>query len=108
MSVDIAIVGATGAVGQELLTVLTERKFPVRSLKLLASKRSAGKTMTFMGKEYVVEELTKDSFGGVKIAFFSAGGSISKEFAAPAVAAGAVVIDNTSAFRMKEGIPLVV
>jgi aspartate-semialdehyde dehydrogenase len=108
MSVDVAIVGATGAVGQELLIVLAERKFPMRSLKLLASARSAGKKMEFAGKTYTVEELTKDSFNGVKIAYFSAGGSISREFAPAAVAAGAVVIDNTSAFRMKDGIPLVV
>lgn len=108
MSFDIAIVGATGAVGQEFLTVLAERKFPIRSLKLLASARSAGKQVQFMGKTYTVEELTKESFKGIQFAFFSAGGSISKEFAPPAVQAGAVVIDNTSAFRMKDGIPLVV
>jgi aspartate-semialdehyde dehydrogenase len=108
MSVHVAIVGATGAVGQEFLTVLAERKFPMRSLKLLASARSAGKKIDFDGKTYTVEELTKDSFKGVRIAFFSAGGSISREFAPAAVAAGAVVIDNTSAFRMKDGIPLVV
>jgi aspartate-semialdehyde dehydrogenase len=80
----------------------------MRSLKLLASARSAGKKIDFDGKTYTVEELTKDSFKGVQIAFFSAGGSISREFAPAAVAAGAVVIDNTSAFRMKDGIPLVV
>jgi len=108
MAYDVAIVGATGAVGQEFLTVLAERKFPIRSLKLLASSRSAGKTITWQGKPYTIEELTKDSFKGVQIAFFSAGGSISKEFAPAAVSAGAVVIDNTSAFRMKEGVPLVV
>jgi aspartate-semialdehyde dehydrogenase len=108
MSVNVAIVGATGAVGQEFLTVLAERKFPIKNLKLLASARSAGKTVEFAGKTYTVEELTKDSFKDVKIAFFSAGGSISKEFAPAAVAAGAVVIDNTSAFRMKDGVPLVV
>jgi aspartate-semialdehyde dehydrogenase len=108
MSVNVAIVGATGAVGQEFLTVLAERKFPMKSLRLLASARSAGKTVEFGGKSILVEELTKDSFKGVQIAFFSAGGSISKEFAPAAVAAGAVVIDNTSAFRMKDGIPLVV
>src|SRR5690348_544689 len=106
--VNVAIVGATGAVGQEFLTVLAERRFPIRSLKLLASARSAGKPIPFMGKTYAVEELTKDSFKGVQIAFFSAGGSISKEFATAAVSAGAVVVDNTSAFRMKDGIPLVV
>ncbi len=108
MAFDIAIAGATGAVGQEFLTVLAERKFPIRSLKLLASKNSAGKKVTFAGKDYTVEELTKDSFKGVQVAFFSAGGSISKEFAAAAIAAGAVVIDNTSAFRMTEGVPLVI
>jgi aspartate-semialdehyde dehydrogenase len=108
MSVNVAIVGATGAVGQEFLTVLAERNFPMKSLKLLASARSAGKTIEFAGKKYTVEELTKDSFKDVQIAFFSAGGSISKEFAPAAVAAGAVVIDNTSAFRMKDGVPLVV
>src|SRR3954467_11790736 len=108
MSVNVAIVGATGAVGQEFLTVLAERNFPIRNLKLLASARSAGKSVTFKGQTYTVEELTHDSFKDVKIAFFSAGGSISKEFAPSAVKAGAIVIDNTSAFRMKEGIPLVV
>jgi aspartate-semialdehyde dehydrogenase len=108
MSVNVAIVGATGAVGQEFLTVLAERKFPMKSLKLLASSRSAGKTVEFMGKTYTIEELKHDSFNGIQIAFFSAGGSISKEFAPSAVKAGAIVIDNTSAFRMKEGIPLVV
>jgi len=108
MAVNVAIVGATGAVGQEFLTVLAERKFPIRSLRLLASSRSAGRKIEFMGKSHVVEELTKDSFRDVQIAFFSAGGSISKEFAPAAVAAGAIVIDNTSAFRMKDGVPLVV
>jgi aspartate-semialdehyde dehydrogenase len=108
MSVNVAIAGATGAVGQEFLTVLAERNFPIKSLKLLASARSAGKTMTFNGETHTVEELTKDSFKGIDIAFFSAGGSISKEFAPAAVAAKAIVIDNTSAFRMKEGVPLVV
>lgn len=108
MSVNVVVVGATGAVGQEFLTVLAERNFPVKSLRLLASARSAGKTMTFAGKEIVIEELTKDSFKDVQIALFSAGGGISKEFAPAAVAAGAVVVDNSSAFRMKEGVPLVV
>lgn len=108
MSVNVAIVGATGAVGQEFLTVLAERKFPIKNLKLLASARSAGKTDHFDGRSYTIEELTHDSFKDVQIAFFSAGGSISKEFAPSAVKAGAVVVDNTSAFRMKEGIPLVV
>jgi aspartate-semialdehyde dehydrogenase len=108
MSVNVAIVGATGAVGQEFLTVLAERKFPIKNLRLLASSRSAGKQIEFAGKKYTVETLTKESFAGIQIAFFSAGGSISKEFAPAAVAAGAVVVDNTSAFRMKDGIPLVV
>jgi len=108
MSVNVAIVGATGAVGQEFLTVLAERRFPIKNLKLLASARSAGKTIEFLGTTHTVEELTHDSFKDVQIAFFSAGGSISKEFAPAAVKAGAIVVDNTSAFRMKDGIPLVV
>src|SRR3954467_7478487 len=108
MSANVAIVGATGAVGQEFLNVLAERNFPIKTLKLLASAKSAGKQVEFKGKTYTVEELTKESFKDVQIAFFSAGGSISKEFAASAVKAGAVVVDNTSAFRMKDGIPLVV
>jgi aspartate-semialdehyde dehydrogenase len=108
MSVNVAIVGATGAVGQEFLTVLAERNFPIKNLRLLASARSVGKKIEFAGKTYSVEELTKHSFKDVKIAFFSAGGSISKEFAPAAVSAGAIIVDNTSAFRMKEGVPLVV
>jgi aspartate-semialdehyde dehydrogenase len=108
MSVNVAIAGATGAVGQEFLTVLAERRFPIKNLKLLASARSVGKEMQFADKNYPVEELDHDSFEDVQIAFFSAGGSISKEFAPSAVKSGAVVIDNTSAFRMKEGIPLVI
>jgi aspartate-semialdehyde dehydrogenase len=108
MSVNVAIVGATGAVGQEFLTVLAERDFPIRNLRLLASARSAGKKVDFRGQSYTIAELTKDSFKDVQIAFFSAGGSISKEFAPAAVAAKAIVVDNTSAFRMKDGIPLVV
>src|SRR5439155_15858762 len=80
----------------------------IKNLKLLASARSAGKKAEFAGKSYTIEELTHDGFNDVQIAFFSAGGSISKEYAPSAVKAGAVVIDNTSAFRMKEGIPLVV
>jgi aspartate-semialdehyde dehydrogenase len=108
MSVHVAIVGATGAVGQEFLAVLAERRFPIKSLLLLASSRSAGKQINFAGKSHAVQTLTKESFAGVQIAFFSAGGSISKEFAPAAVQAGAIVIDNTSAFRMKDGVPLVV
>src|SRR5882757_4607141 len=108
MSANVAVVGVTGAVGQEFLNVLAERKFPLKSLRLLASAKSAGKQIEFMGKTYTVEELTKDSFKGIDIALFSAGGSISKEFGPIAVAAGAVVVDNSSAFRMKDGVPLVV
>jgi aspartate-semialdehyde dehydrogenase len=107
-AVNVAVVGATGAVGQEFLTVLAERNFPIRNLKLLASARSAGKTVEFKGKTYTIEELTHDSFKDVQIALFSAGGSISKEFGPSAVKAGAIVVDNSSAFRMKDGIPLVV
>lgn len=108
MSVNVAVVGVTGAVGQEFLNVLAERNFPIKNLKLLASARSAGKKQNFRGESYTVEELTKDSFNDIQIALFSAGGSISKEFAPPAVKAGAIVVDNSSAFRMKDGIPLVV
>ena len=108
MSVNVAVVGVTGAVGQEFLNVLAERNFPIKNLKLLASARSAGKTIAFGGKTYTVEELTHDSFKDVQIALFSAGGAISKEFGPSAVKAGAVVVDNSSAFRMKDGVPLVV
>eukprot|EP00250_Pteridium_aquilinum_P029722 c40011_g1_i1 orf=436-1614(-) len=104
----VAVVGVTGAVGQEFLSVLSERDFPYRSLKLLASKRSAGKHITFQGQEIVVEELTEDSFHGIDIALFSAGGSISKKFGPLAVDRGSIVVDNSSAFRMDEGIPLVI
>ncbi|HRK30139.1 MAG TPA: aspartate-semialdehyde dehydrogenase [Tepidisphaeraceae bacterium] len=108
MSVNVAIVGVTGAVGQEFLAVLAERKFPVRQLRLLASARSAGTKQVFCGETFTVEELTAESFRDVQIALFSAGGSISKAFGPVAVAAGAIVVDNSSAFRLKEGIPLVV
>lgn len=105
---NVAIVGATGAVGSDMLEVLEKRNFPIDNLKLLASKRSAGKKLVFKNKEYVVEELTAESFADVDIALFSAGGARSKEFAPIAVKAGAVVIDNSSAFRMDESVPLVV
>lgn len=105
---NIAIVGATGAVGVEILSCLEQRNFPIKTLKLLASARSAGKKVKFRGEEYTVEELTEDSFGGVDIALFSAGGGISLKYAPAAAAAGAVVVDNSSAFRMDEGVPLVV
>ncbi|WP_342512549.1 aspartate-semialdehyde dehydrogenase [Sporosarcina sp. FSL K6-1522] len=106
--VNVAIVGATGAVGTKILEKLLERDFPVQSIKLLASKRSAGTEITAGGQTYIVEETVPESFEGVDIAFFSAGGSISEKFAAEAVKRGTVVIDNTSAFRMVENIPLVV
>ena len=104
---NIAILGATGAVGQEFLNLIAERNFPFNHLKLLASKRSAGKTIEFLGQNYTVEEATSDSFKDVDIALF-AGGAASKTFAADAVKAGAVVIDNSSTFRMDPNVPLVV
>jgi aspartate-semialdehyde dehydrogenase len=104
----VAVAGATGAVGEVMLRVLEERKFPVRQLKPLASARSVGKTVTFGGEEIKVEELTTTSFAGVDIALFSAGASRSKEFAPAAWKAGAVVVDNSSAFRMEPDVPLVV
>ena len=108
MSCNLAIAGVTGAVGQEFLRILEERDFPFDSLKMLASIRSAGKKIGFKGKTYIVEELTKKSFAGIDIALFSAGASRSKEFAPPAVEAGAVVVDNSSAYRMDPEVPLVV
>lgn len=104
---NVAILGATGAVGQEFLNLIAERNFPFANLKLLASKRSAGKKIEFMGKTYIVEEAMPDSFQDVQIALF-AGGAASKIFAADAVKHGAVVIDNSSAFRMDPEVPLVV
>jgi aspartate-semialdehyde dehydrogenase len=104
----VAIVGATGAVGVEMLDVLERRNFPVGKLTLLASPRSAGKTLTFRGQEIPVQVLTPESFAGVDIALFSAGGGISRDFAPHAVKAGAVVVDNSSAFRMDDTVPLVV
>ena len=104
----VAVVGATGAVGVEMLKTLEKRNFPVGRLTPLASVRSAGKTLPFWGQEITVQELTTDSFAGVDIALFSAGGEISGEFASRAVEAGAVVVDNSSAFRMDDNVPLVV
>lgn len=104
----IAIVGATGAVGEQLLRVLERRGFPVASLRLLASPRSAGVSLAFHDKMIPVEVLEERSFEGIEIAFFSAGGEISKKFAPHAVKAGAVVIDNSSVFRMDSQVPLVV
>ena len=108
MGKNVAIAGVTGAVGQEFLAILTERDFPIDSLRVLASSRSAGKKIEFKGKEYSVEVLSKDSFDNIDIALFSAGAARSKEFASPAVEAGAVVVDNSSAFRMDPEVPLVV
>ena len=108
MSQHVAIAGATGAVGTEFLKLLEARDFPMKSLRLLASSRSAGSKLKFRGENLEVEELTPKSFKGIDIAFFSAGGSRSKEFAPHAVDSGAVVIDNSSAFRMDEKVPLVV
>ncbi len=104
----VAVAGATGAVGEVMLQVLEERKFPVRRLKPLASERSVGKSLTFCGEEIKVEQLTTGSFEGVDIALFSAGASRSKEFAPAAWKSGTVVVDNSSAFRMEPDIPLVV
>ena len=104
----VAIVGATGAVGVELLRCLETRGFPLRGLRLLASARSVGRTLPFKGEAIAVEELTEASFEGVDLALFSAGSGISKRYAAAAVRAGAVVVDNSSAFRMDPEVPLVV
>jgi len=104
----VAVVGATGAVGQQMVACLEERRFPVSQLFPLASERSLGKTVTFLGKEITVEVLSEDSFDGVEIALFSAGGGISKEYGPIAARAGAVVVDNSSAWRMDPDVPLVV
>lgn len=106
--VNVAILGATGAVGKELLELLEERKFPLKSLKLLASPRSAGSKVMFQGQEIIVAAVSDSSFADVDILLASAGGSTSKTWAAKAVAAGAVVIDNSSAFRMDDTVPLIV
>jgi aspartate-semialdehyde dehydrogenase len=108
MGTNLAIAGVTGAVGNEFLRILEERSFQFDSLKMLASSRSAGRKIEFKGRKYTVEELTADSFDNIDIALFSAGGSRSREFAPAAVRAGAVVIDNSSAFRMDPAVPLVI
>ncbi|HHT9135187.1 MAG TPA: aspartate-semialdehyde dehydrogenase [Candidatus Avalokitesvara rifleensis] len=108
MGVSVAVVGATGAVGTEMLRILEERDFPLKELRLLASSRSAGKRLKFKDEELTIEELRKDSFKGIDIALFSAGGSVSKEFVPHCVKAGAVAVDNTAAFRMDKDVPLVV
>ncbi|MBI5179258.1 MAG: aspartate-semialdehyde dehydrogenase [Nitrospinae bacterium] len=107
-SFNVAVAGATGAVGHEMIKILEERAFPVKSLKLLASPNSEGKTLEFHGKHIPVEVLREDSFAGIEIALFSAGGDRSKQFAPHAAKAGAVVIDNSSAWRMDPQVPLVV
>jgi aspartate-semialdehyde dehydrogenase len=104
----VAIAGVTGAVGAEFIATMDKRRFPVRRLKALASARSAGRTLTFRGETIVVEELTETSFAGVDIALFSAGSATARQFAPIAVRAGAVVIDNSSAFRMDADVPLVI
>jgi aspartate-semialdehyde dehydrogenase len=104
----VAVVGATGAVGNEMISILEERDFPVGKLTLLASERSLGRELTYRGKAYPVQVLKKDSFAGIEVGLFSAGGSISQTFAPIAAQAGCVVIDNTSAFRMDPEVPLVV
>ena len=100
--------GATGAVGQQMIKTLEKRNFPIGKLTLLSSARSAGKKVYFKGEEVTVQEANPESFEGVDIALFSAGGSVSKELAPEAVKRGAIVVDNTSAFRMDENVPLVV
>ncbi len=105
---NVAVVGVTGAVGEEFLAILAERNFPIGDLKLLASKRSAGKKIEYQGKAFTVEELTEDSFANIDLALFSAGSSASKKYAPVASDVGATVVDNSSAFRMTDGIPLVV
>ncbi len=104
----VGVVGATGAVGREMLKILEEKDFPATQVRALASSRSAGKRLPFRGKEIVVEELTKDSFKGMHLALFSAGGGVSKEFAPVAAECGCVVVDNSSAWRMEPEVPLVV
>ncbi|MHC4912680.1 MAG: aspartate-semialdehyde dehydrogenase, partial [Planctomycetota bacterium] len=108
MACNLAIAGVTGAVGQEFLSILEQRDFPFDSLKVLASSRSAGRKIEFKGKEYIIEELSAGSFENIDLALFSAGGDRSKEFAPAAVQAGAVVVDNSSAFRMEPDVPLVI
>jgi len=107
-SYNIAIVGATGAVGQNIITFIEENPFSIGEIKLLSSKRSAGSKVQVMGRELIVEEATEDSFQNVDIAFFSAGGSVSEALVPAAIKSGAIAIDNTSAFRMDEDVPLVV
>jgi aspartate-semialdehyde dehydrogenase len=108
MAINVAIVGATGAVGVEFMEVLARRNFPVGKLTLLASKRSAGTTLPFKGQQITVQELTADSFKGHDLALFSAGSGVSKQYRQACVEAGCLMVDNSSAFRMEDGVPLVV
>src|SRR5690606_4368034 len=108
MSYTVAILGASGAVGQEFIRLLEQRAFPVKELRLLASARSAGKSFPFRGKLHTVQEATEESFEGVQIGLCSAGASVSAKWAPVAAAKGTFVIDNTSQFRMDEDVPLVV
>jgi len=105
---NVAVVGATGAVGNEMVATLEQRKFPVKKLTLLASARSIGKTLSYKGEEVPIDELKEDSFRGIDIGLFSPGGAVSTKFAPIAAASGCVVIDNTSAFRMEPDVPLIV
>ncbi len=105
---EIAVVGATGAVGRRMLSTLEERDFPVAGLTALASARSAGQTLRYQGRSIEVRELSEDSFRGIDIALFSAGGAVSRQYAPIAVESGCVVIDNSSAWRMEKGVPLIV
>ena len=107
-ALNVAVVGATGAVGNEILQIMEERRFPAANLQLLASERSGGTTLTFRDREYRVGRLQRDSFEGIALAFFSAGAKRSREFVPAALEAGAVVVDNSSAFRMDPEVPLVV
>lgn len=105
---NVAVVGATGAVGEQIIRLLADQNFPINELRLLASARSAGKTVNFKGQDVVIQEAKTESFAGIDIALFSAGGEISRHLAPHAVKSGAIVIDNTNAFRMQEDVPLVV
>ena len=105
---EVAVVGATGAVGRRMLSTLEERDFPVAGLTALASARSVGETLRYQGRSIEVRQLSEDSFRGVDIALFSAGGAVSRQYAPIAVESGCVVIDNSSAWRMETGVPLIV
>src|SRR5699024_8806425 len=105
---NVAVVGATGAVGQKIIHFLEETPFPMKNIKLLSSKRSAGKKVAFQSNEITVEEATPESFENIDIAFFSAGESVSEKLVPEAVKRGAIVVDNTSAYRKDENVPLVV